>query len=97
MPRNPNDMKDITSFLGASKKWDVVHTEILDQSFVLLDVTGTKHASKQAALCTIQIDGERKVCLFASKVLADQLIAVADEFPLTAKVVKKGKRYHFAV
>lgn len=97
MPRNPKDMADITSYLGASKKWDVVHTEILEQSIVILDVTGTKHASKQAALCTIQIDGQRKVCLFASKVLADQLIGVSEHLPLTAKVVQKGKRYHFAV
>lgn len=96
MPRREGAPPNIVDLLGGEKKWDLEHSDALDKQFVILTADAKHHMGKDVAVCTVEIDGERKIMLLNSITLASQLLPLADELPLTCKITRKGKRYHFA-
>jgi len=97
MPRRDDAPMNIMDLLGGNKKWDVVFSDMLGIEFVCTAVDATKHNSKPAAVCTVNVDGDIKTMLLSSKVLAAQMLALQDELPLTCKIVRSGKRYRFTL
>jgi hypothetical protein len=95
MPRRDGAPKNILDLLGGAKKWDIEHSDVLDKEFVVLDVDPKHHMGKDVAICTVEIDNERKIMLVNSITLASQLLGLSAELPLVCKVGRKGKRYHF--
>jgi len=97
MPTRRASLKRITDLLGGDNKWDVTHKDILGKEFIVHSIAPTQHASKPAAIGTIELDDKRVVCLFASKVLSSQLLKFKDELPVLCKIAKSGKRYRFTI
>lgn len=101
MPRrDPNDVQDapnIVDLLTETKSYDITHKDLLEQDMVILDVTPKTWMSKDCAIATAIVDGEETLVLFASTVLAGQLLKVKDALPVKVKVTRRGKRYHFTV
>jgi hypothetical protein len=95
MPRRVDTTPNILDFLGSEKHWDIEHSDVLDQAFVVLTVDPKHHMGKDIAVCTVLIGEEQKVMLLNSITLARQLLPLADELPLACKITRKGKRYHF--
>jgi hypothetical protein len=95
MPRRGDVPQNIVDLLGGAKKWDIEHKDILNTEFVVLTVDAKHHMGKDVAVCTIEYQGERKILLLNSITLASQLLPLADALPLTCKIARKGKRYHF--
>ncbi len=95
MPRREDVTPNIIDFLGSQKHWDIEHTDILEEAFVVLTADAKHHMGKDIAVCTIEIEGEQKIMLLNSITLARQLLPLADKLPLACKIARKGKRYHF--
>lgn len=96
-PLDLSQVPNIVSHLGSSNRWDMTHVDALDKEMIVLDVQPKRHMSKDCAIATVIFDDERKLCLFASTVLAKQLLEVADQMPVKVKVARNGKRYLFTL
>jgi hypothetical protein len=96
-PNDPKDVPNIVDLLTEAKSYDVMHTDLLDTPMLITDVTPKTWMSKDCAIATATIDGEEKLVLFTSTVLASQLLKVKDSLPVTVKATKRGKRYHFTL
>lgn len=91
----PN-LKPIGPMLEDLQQWDVTHSQLVNVELVVLKYDHIETQYGDALLADCLVKGEPKKVLIGGQVLIQQLVAISDQLPVLATIIKVGTYYTFS-
>ncbi len=90
------DLKPIGPMLEELQRWETTHKHLVNVEIGILGFDPIETQYGEALLANCIVRGEPKLVLIGGDVLKQQLIAIEEQLPVLATIIKKGAYYTFS-